>query len=332
MPAKYHFDSCKRGEPCTRCDIGYVLKNYVTPLMQTLTVDIRDYYMRLLTTKCLNTAVMLAIFMLGREKGIAIANYCDTVKTKYRHDNNIDDNNTILSWFKDDLFNKRPLKHRYFYYVLLTDGKFPFDNTNATNTSSNEKINQNNNNIGFFPGHVFIIEKIPNPAGGQPIYYLYQSYINQYDLKGYVEKNQNSLRISYERLSTVVEGLMYILNVEKWDDKCVEYWKKLSFVDSSYLKGSKCKGNFFLCVKRARVVDCLKHIEQYTVNKIKEVAPRVAEPAQRNDIYGDKTLFDAREKPLTVLQMYNTLKRLYRDVSNRKKSMLKNGQSGVKNL
>ena len=302
MP-KYIFDACTSESKCDRCDIGYILKKYVKPLMQTLTVDIREYYMRLLTSKCLNTAVMLAIFMLGKEKGINIANYCDTEKTRTRHKNNEDDNNEILYWFKKDILYKNIRSHRYLYYILLTDGKFPFEDVNKPHA--------------FFPGHVFIIEKFPSTSNNSiPNFYFYQSYINEYDLDGHIKKNDNSLKLSYDKLAKIVEGLIYILNVTKWDDKCIEYWKLLTFVDSSYLKDSICKGNFFLCIKKTRVYDCLKHIEEYTKIKLEEIEPSVVKESKL--IYGDKSLYDEKQQPLTVLQMYRKLRKLYSDVVIRK--------------
>lgn len=313
MPPHYEFDTCQQGTTCKKCDIGYILKNYVKPLMQTLTVDIRNYYMRLLTTKCLNTAVMLSVFMLGKKRGIAIANYCDTEKTRARHQSLEDDNNTILSHLKSDVLKRNPkLTQRYLYYILLTDGKFPFDDQTKT--------------PAFFPGHVFIIEKMPiDVEQDQHVYYLYQSYINQYDLKEHIKRNNNTLKISYERLKIVLDGLDYILNVSKWDDKCVQYWKVLTFVDSSYLNGSNCKDNFFLCIKKAKVVDCLKHIQAYTSEKLNEIGPKVKR--QSREVYGDRKLYDKTQRPLTVGKMYTKLKQLYEDVT-AKKSQL----SGRKNL
>lgn len=316
MP-KYIFDACTNENNCQRCDIGYILKKYVKPLMQTLTVDIKEYYMKLLTTKCLNTSVMLAVFMLGKEKGISIANYCDTEKTRERHKNNIESNNSILSWFKKDILSKNIKSHRYLYYILLTDGKFPFENPVDPNKT-----------YAFFPGHVFIIEKFPS-SNGTPNYYLYQSYINEYDLEGHVKNNKNTLKLDHDRLKKILMGLVYILNVEKWDDKCVDYWKILTFVDSSYLKDSVCKGNYFLCVKKARVYDCLTHIESYTAQKINEITPLVN--TNKNQIYGDKTIYDERQTPLTVFQMYTNLKKLYKDIVHRR-ILLKRKPQTTKNI
>ena len=307
MPQRYKFDVCQQDTQCKRCDIGYMLKNYVKPLMQTLTVDVRDYYMRLLTTKCLNTAVMLSVFMLGKKRGIAIANYCDTEKTRARHMSNKDDNNTILSNLKHDILKKCPkLKQRLFYYILLTDGKFPYEDKDKASA--------------FFPGHVFIIEKMPlDQTNGQHNYYIYQSYINQYDFKEHIKRNNNSLKIPYDRLATVIDGLVYIMNTKQWDEKCVEFWKILTFVDSSYLLGSYCHNNFFVCVKKARISDCLKHIQHYTAIKLKELKPKLQK--ESHEVYGDISLYEKTQKPLTVGKMYIKLQQLYTDVISQRSNL-----------
>jgi hypothetical protein len=302
MPKRV-FDSCTTKENCRRCDVGYVIKNYVKPLMQTLTNDIKEYYMRLLTTKCLNSAVMLSVFMLGKKRGIKIANYCDTRVTKKRHMENLETNNSIISNFKADILDKK-CKYRYLYYILLTDGKFPY------NDSNNKEV--------FFPGHVFILEKIPDK--NEPYFYFYQSYINDYDLKDHIKKNNNSLKLSYKNTEKLLINLEYILSAETWDTNCVDAWKYFTFTDTSNLLNSHSKDNFFLCIRKAKVVDCLKHIEKYTVEKMKALDKVPLD----NKIYGDASLYDKNQKPLTVKQMSKQLNKLYQDVSKQKNNFIDN--------
>jgi len=293
---KLVFDSCTSEEKCRKCDIGYILKNYIKPLMQTLTNDVKDYYMRLLTTKCLNTAVMLSIFMLGKNRGIEIANYCDTEATRKRHIENKDDNSSIISYFKKDILSSIKTKQRYLYYILLTDGKFP------NRDASKESL--------FFPGHVLILEKIPDLKSNKAYYYFYQSYINSYDLKDHIKKNNNSLKLTYEKTEALLNNLEYILESPIWDSKCVEAWESFTFANTENLLGSQSKNNFFLCIRKAKVVDCLKHIERYTIEKINELKKIPLD----NKIYGDNTLYDEKQKPLTVKQMSKQLNKLYEDV------------------
>lgn len=300
----YKFDACLKSSPCKRCDIGYVLRNYIKPLIQTLTNDIRDYYMRLLTTKCLNTAVMLSVFMLGRKRGISIANYCDTEATRKRHLTDGDTNQSIIEYYSKDILSTR-CKQRVFYYVLLTDGKFPYD----------EKTKE----PAFFPGHVLILEKFPNEEK-KPYFYFYQSYVNKYDLKEHIKKNNMTLKLSYNKTQKMLRGLQYILHADKWDHKCIKYWKDMTFVDSSNLLNSHCKNNIFLCIRKTFVVDCLKHIKLYTDQKLKELEKEMV--SRKNDVYGDPTLYDQLQKPLTVNQMYKRLQKLKEDVKLRQDSIL----------
>lgn len=294
-------EACNKA--CQKCDIGYVLKNYVKPLMQTLTIDIKDFYMKLLTTKCLNTAVMLSIFMLGRKRGLDIAGYCDTVKTRKRHMENIDSTHVILSSFRDD-FLVHATRNREFYYILLTDGSFPYEGTSKP--------------PAFFPGHVFILEKIPTDDG--PIFYMYQSYINKYDFKEHIKKNHGTLKISPKRAVSIADTLEYILQADTWDAECVKLWKKMTFVDTTDIMGSSCKNRFFLCIRKAPVKDCLKHIQQYTEQKLKEIE-KIPDAHLCMKIYGDTSLYDKSQKPLTVSEMYRQLKSLHKDVTQKKVSL-----------
>lgn len=301
---KFVFDKCDKNnsENCNKCDIGYILKKYIKPLMQTLTNDIREYYMQLLTTKCLNTAIMLSIFMLGKRKGINIANYCDTERTRERHLKYKDNNNSIISTFTKDILNTRK-KYRELYYILLTDGKF-----------ENKDINKP---PLFFPGHVFILEKIPSQSILQEqYYYFYQSYINNYDLKDHIKKNNNTLKLSYTKTQELLNNLNYILNCDIWDKKCIDIWKSFTFADTTHLKDSFSKNNLFLCIKKARVIDCLKHIQKYTLEKLNEIDKSPI--SKINNIYGDNSLYDLRQTPLTIKQMKVQLQHLYKDISIKK--------------
>jgi hypothetical protein len=274
------------------CNLAYVLRNYVKPLMQTLSNDVKDYYLRLLTTKCLNTAIMLGIFMVGYKKTKEIADFCDTVATRKRHSDNLDDNPTVLKHFKQDVLNKKT-RSRYFYYIMLTDGNFV----------------KSNGTTVYFPGHVFVIEKLPGAAS----YNMYQSYINQYDLDGHITKTGNNTRISYEKMQLLLEYLDYILNTEIWDEEAVKKWKSFTFVDTTEtFLGAKCKGHYFMCFKKAMVKNCMAHIRKYTKNKLKQVKPIALSRPQ--EIYGYHDKYDKNTVPLTNIQMYKQLNKLYIDI------------------
>jgi hypothetical protein len=238
---------------------------------------------------------MLGLFMLGKKKALNIANYCDTEATRARHTTGEDTNDGVFTSFKKDILNTR-VKGRWFYYILLTDGKFPHPSGKG--------------DPAFFPGHVFILEKMPN--GKQPYYYFYQSYINHYDLKDHIKHNKNSLKLSYDQVKNLVNDIGYVLRTDVWDKNCTEHWKNFTFVEAPQLEGYASKNNFFMCFRKARVVDCLKHIEQYTDQKIMEI--KKVMPHKRKEVYGEASLYDKDQKPLTYKQMLLKLEKLKSDI------------------
>lgn len=287
---------------CSKCNIGFILKNYVRPLIQTLTNDIRDYYMNLLTTKCLNTAVMLGIFMLGKKKGLEVANYCDSVETKNRHIAEIDNNKSIIADYKIDILKYESV--RQIYYILLTDGDFKKKDSTI-----------------MFPGHVFIIEKIPQLISKTNKYNIYQSYINKYDLKGHFEKNNKSLVISNAKLVKLLDNLEYILKVHTWDNKCVKAWKDFTFVDTTDLLGSNPKGQLFICIRKSPVKTCLKYIDAYTNTKLKILEKQLkSKSIKDNDIYGQNNLYSENENALTNDEMKKSLRSIRTSISSEKKN------------
>ena len=50
------------------CEVTDLIMKYLEPLMQLLSVNITDYNMKLKTTKCLNTAIMLTYLLGGSLK------------------------------------------------------------------------------------------------------------------------------------------------------------------------------------------------------------------------------------------------------------------------
>ena len=60
------------------CNVTELILKYLVPIFQYLSIELTDYNMKLKTTKCLNTAVML-VHILGSEKDVKTkVNYCDT--------------------------------------------------------------------------------------------------------------------------------------------------------------------------------------------------------------------------------------------------------------
>lgn len=303
-------DRCTRTR-CSRCDIGYIISNYITPLMQCLTNDIKDYNMGLLTTKCLNTAVMIMYFMLG-ERGLRKASSCDSrdvVKrhTEYLEKNSIQDkfasNKQVLAKMRRQIMRKSS-KTRELYYILMNDSSFPYEGKMKPNA--------------FFPGHVFVLEKIPGYP--TPYYYIYQSYINKYDLKGHLKYKNNTLKMDYEETRKLLDKLKYILTQTKvWDDNCVQYWKDFTFVDTTNIKGSITEGNLFICCASSKVLSCMENIEQYAKTKLDQL--QNVDEAQKHGTYGNVTRYHTNERILTNSEMRDRLTELLNDLRKYKKKL-----------
>ena len=114
--------------------------------------------------------------------------------------------------------------------------------------------------------------------------------------------------MSHERATKVIDNLEYIFEAEVWDDKCVQYWKDFTFVDSSFLLNYTSKDNFHICYKKAKLTDCLSYIKKYTTKKIKEIENVLSKKSSH--IYGDASLYDKTESPLTYKQVYKQLLKL----------------------
>jgi len=283
---------------CNKCDMGYILKDYIHPTMQLLTNDIKAYNMSLLTTKCLNTAVMLMYFMVGN-RGIQLADRCDCSKfretsLKAAIDDDSQNARTVRSLAKS-ILRKSALK-RELFYILLTDANF------ATNSGD-----------VYFPGHVIVIEKIPpvETTQNQISYNVYQSYIYEYDLKGHHKFNNDTFTVSYDNMRSLLKDLAYVMTSEKWDDKCIEAWKHITFVDTSNLKNAHCKNRFFICYQHTKARDCIERMERFAKKHLKTLEKT---HVRYKDVYGDANLYNGDVKPLTKYEMKLKLENMVNDI------------------
>lgn len=272
---------------CTKtCNIGFIIRHHVKCIMQLLTNDIPQFNIRLQTTKCLNTAVMLMQFLLGK-KGLQIVDACDTRDVIERHKSGVENNDVILHELKKQIFSTRE-KSRTLYYILLSDGYFPGKDVN------NDDIQK------YFPGHVFILEKIYNVSTKQHIFYFYQSYINKYTLTEHIEMNKG-LKISRKRAEELLDDLSSILKSPTWNNDNVKKWYDITFVDSSDFLETKSHQQFYLCFRKAKTTDCLDKLKKY-LNKKHKIISKISS-SERDVIYGNEQLYDKSIKPLTNKQI-----------------------------
>lgn len=272
--------------------------HYITPLMQCLTNDIRDYNMQLITTKCLNTAVMLMFFLLGKN-GIKHANYCDSHDMVKRHKSGEDNKKHVIAKMQRIILNPR-VQQRYIYYILMNDAEFPHPKQGTV----------------FFPGHVFLIERTYD---GTVNYNIYQSYINKYTLKEYYEQMNNTLRVNYVYVQRLLQKIKYILFADSWDDLCVKYWKDFTHVDTSNLLGAKHRDHLFICFSHEKLKTCVMNIANYTKAKLKQI-DESDKPLKA--VYGDPALYkNQKVTPLTQQEMKESLHSILQDIHENKKML-----------
>lgn len=386
------------------CDIGYVIRGYVPALMQILTNELRDYNMQLLTTKCLNTAVIVWFLFLGKPK-MNEAAYCDSSDTQTRgknaKENAKDDHDFDLlpenplnvicrlaeqligreSMEKEDVERlekldaakeneQRPAPYaqqsfkskimrllpgrgdkthggdsddqgrndtntntntdkqhegtpscksenkRTCFYVMMTDAEMPrakerceeeiaensgfvlqdtlFNNNNGRHpwnnaqTSKQQKTknklknsNTDRNDTRFFPGHVYVIEKINCGLKAKPRYQLYQSYINHYTLDGHATKNK-SFSFSFERAKYLIRGLKHLYSSCAWDERATAFWKKLTHVDCSDLEGYQFSDQSYMCFRSIETTNCVEHLQEFVSTKLYDLVHQAEYTSDNN--------------------------------------------------
>lgn len=280
-----------KSKPCTKCDLVYIIKDYIIPLMQLLTNDMNDFNIQMRTSKCLNTGLMLMYFMAGK-KGVQIVKECDCSETNRKKP----DNKISLKTLSKGLYNKN-FKNRHLYYVLLTDAHIK-STTDIMTT--------------YFPGHVFIFEKFKE--NGQIYFNIYQSYNKEYDLKEYIETkmkkgpDSETIKIHYNDITAIINGLKHLLTSSIWDDKCIEFWNSFTHVDSSVYKNKNIHNQIYICSKSIKVDGCVSNIQNYIHEKLKHI--ETIGDRYNSYIYGDSTKYIDKVKALSVIDIKNKLQEL----------------------
>lgn len=264
-----------------------IVSPHVTALMQVLTNDFPQYNMRLITTKCLNTGIMITFSLLG-EKGLQMVDQCDSNRTTDRHKSGIDNNTLILKQLKQQLTSKRE-KRSKLYYILLSDGYFP--------KVSNDPVSK------YFPGHVVIVEKHFDSKNNKYIYRLHQSYINKYSLKQY--NSMSNKYLSMTNMSNILESLERVMMAPVWTQSNIKIWTQLTNVDTTELSDTRSKNKFFLCFRKAEMKTCAKSLRDYIQKKLLEVKSL---PPQF--IYGNTSLYNDPKMALTNKQIEEELQTL----------------------
>jgi hypothetical protein len=240
-------------------DIVNVLSDYLGALLQILAHKIDHYSFKMKYTKCGNTGAML-VYLLTGEKEFEKIFYCDVGTVRERHETKIDKKTQISEMLKKDLLQKDETVPSL-YYVLLTYEDFPCGD-------GLEK---------FFPGHVYLIEKIPpcSPKKKTTKYRFYQSYINKYTLLDHRILNNDTFDISHTRLKKHLDDFEYMMKHNVWDDHVEDYWKSLTFVETK-LKGCNTS-NLYPCYIKFTVPSAYQNIVSIVQRFISELEVDIAQ-------------------------------------------------------
>lgn len=240
------------------CNYLYIISKYIVSILQIMNVVFADKYTNnLITTKCLNTAVMIIVLTLG-DKKIPNIQYCDVSNTIQRHGLKQDNNLQIFNKMSKSIVRKtKPSSSTMMYYIMLTDGNLDSSISNAPKK--------------YFPGHVFILEKSID-YNNNLNYRIYQSYIAKYSLHDHLNKTKCKVFEIHE-IKPILKFFKKFLSPDYiWNNETVQYWKILTNVDSSEFVGYRTN-NIFLCYKLFKsnsILKNLKHFVHVHLNLIKK--------------------------------------------------------------
>jgi hypothetical protein len=227
------------------------------PLLQLMSNDlVGTFYTGLDTTKCLNTAVMM-MFLLGGEKGLKKAFFCNVDRVSVRYAN-LFDHDMVVSYYLQRLFGgllaefKRPALH----YIMLTDAEL---------TVGDESVS--------FPGHAFVIERTDASS-----WTLHQSYINSYKMES-VSKDAAWVRDFCRQLTL-------FMVTSRWNDRCSDFWTFLTHVGSDQFVGYP-KGSILLCHQKLDLQKSGKRFVEYLTRKLQSIQ----EEQGGGEIYGNEMLY-----------------------------------------
>lgn len=284
------------------CDVTNLIMKYLEPLIQLCSATMTDYNMQMKTTKCLNTAVMLTNILGGSDK-LKTVEYCEVSKINNRYNakkDKLQHKKNIFEELKKDI-SKKNINKRYFYYILMTNNYM----------EKSENLSNSSPETQHFPGHVFIIDKFPSCNNKEPTYNIYQSYINQYDLKGHFKRNKNSMKVKDNNINFVLDGINNIISNKVWNNDAVNFWNEFTFVDTKELINYKTD-KINLCYSKISIDDCYKEFYRFTYNRAlnlyNEISLNDIVKLKKYDIYADKNEFYIKQ--LNPNELYMKLREL----------------------
>lgn len=284
------------------CDLGFVVRRYMKPLMQLMTDHLPRYHMGLLTTKCLNTAATIWYLFLG-DKDMGRAWHCDSAEVQTRGRTarargprtfaaDPANPSIVLDAFRAAVMDASPaVAGRTLFYVILTDAKF-------------------RDGAAFFPGHVFVVERNVT-ARGLARFHVYQSYINQYDLDGHYDRLDKSITMSASEMAGVVADLTHLYTAPTWDARASDFWRRFTHVDGAEFEGLPFAGASYFCYTTVQTDNCLEHLRYFVTDKLAALEAGLQQGRLvPGAIYGDPSKYKPYTQPLTNQQMRDQLRAL----------------------
>lgn len=223
------------------CKCIKIISKNTEYILDVLNVETKGYVNNQ-GTKCLNTAIMIIMLLIGEDSFDTI-DKC-SVSNTIQKNTLVNRNSEVLANLKESMNSSESPS---IYYILLTD----------TQLYNDKKENK------YFPGHVLIIEKSEN------CFTLYQSYINQYDLKEYTRTIDKCVCRTNKELNDFINNLQTLLSSKdsKWTEDTTTFWKTLTNVDTSELIGYNVK-NVFICYKTFTESESKKNISSFITEKL----------------------------------------------------------------
>ena len=328
--------------PCAFVD---VVRRHIPAIMQLVGARLREhYFMGMITTKCLNTAVMMAYLLCGSES-MRTVKQCDTniVKERFKSDITRDGKDTrvqIMRKMRAALKEKpkgRGVRDRDIFYVMLTHSVLPRHDGNSPPSNINDFANDATPDAKrgerMFPGHVFVIERSWRYAQGNnssskrktvPRYSIFQSYIGEYDLGEFVRKNPKLVDMGEAKMTRLLDGLVELMESPVWTPANSKLWNKLTTVSLETCRGFEgyvIGGRILPCFRQLSISECTLTFHRLVKDALASLDSVCPLTSPDTTVYGPENLYNIssktyQHKPLTCAQMRAELALISKELGN----------------
>jgi len=258
------------------CDLGRLIDDHFNMLIDIFKGDMTELGVESVYTKCLYTSVTILYLLCGM-KAIegSLKCYVNNVKERMSGLTVSNVENVIQKDIEEA--SRRILsnnKRRMVYFMMITNSELPH-----AKDKTREKA--------FFPGHVFVIDKQYDRISNEPVYRLYQSYINKYTLQEFSKKkNKNNssssssssssrktrkaMDYTFDEMKAFLSKLSHLLNSKVWTQVNVDFWKEFTHVSANYMKGFLIQPHIYFCFNELPAIRCKEGLLELLYEKFKD--------------------------------------------------------------